>query len=161
MGGVAEGYADLPSAGTYFIEVVDGNNDARSPEPATLGTTFTPVADTQEPNNTFGTAAPFAIGESIHANILPRGDTDWYLLEAPAAGTFVVTVDEVDEELDIVVRLWDREANAGNWVAPPRKGGVTEAAFPVPAAGTYRLEAADSNHDARSRNPHRLTIGFE
>ncbi|MEX0697210.1 MAG: caspase family protein [Dongiaceae bacterium] len=161
MGGVAEGFADLPRADTYFIEVVDGNNDARSPEPATLGTVFTPVADTQEPNNGFGTAAPFAIGESIHANILPRGDTDWYLLEAPAAGTFVVTVDEVDEELDIVVRLWDREANAGTWIAPPRKGGVTEAALPVPAAGTYRLELADSNHDARSRNPYRLTIGFE
>jgi hypothetical protein len=161
MGGVAEGFADVPRPGAYFIEVVDGNNDARSPEPATLATVFSPIADTLEPNDKFGAAAPFAIGETIHANILPRGDADWYLLEAPAAGTFVVTVDEVDEELDIVVRLWDGEAAASSWVSPPRKGGVTEAEFAAPAPGFYRLELADSNNDARSKNPYRLTIGFE
>jgi hypothetical protein len=159
MGGVAEGFADLPAAGVYFIEITDGNNDARSAEPAVLRTTFTPVADTLEPNGSFGAAKAAPIGE-MSANILPIGDQDWYLLEAPSAGSFMVTVDEVDESLDIAVRLWNREAVPGNWVVPARKGGVTEAEFPVPAAGPYRLEVADSNNDARSPNPFRLSIGF-
>jgi hypothetical protein len=160
MGGAAEGFADLPRSGAYFIEISDGNNDARSPIPATLSTAFVPVADTSEPNDSFGAAAPLNAGEPIQANILPQADQDWYLLEAAAAGTFVVTVDEVAEDLDIAVRLWDGEANASNWVVPPRKGGVTEAEFPVPTAGLYRLELADANNDARSSVPYRLTIEF-
>lgn len=160
-GGATEGFADLPRGGSYFVEVTDGSNDERSVVPATLSTAFTPVADVVEPsNNSFGQAKPLKLGEPVEANILPQGDTDWYLLEAPAAGSFIVTVDEVDEALDVVVRLWNAEAAPGNWVGPPRKGGVTEAEFSVPAAGLYRLEVADSNNDARSRNPFRLTVGF-
>ena len=160
-GGVTEGFADLPHAGTYFIEVTDGNNDDRSVLPATLSTTFTPVADTLEPNNAFGQAAPLGLGEPIRANILPQSDEDWYLVAAPGPGAFTVTVDEVDENLDIAVRLWNAEAAvAGDWVGPPRKGGVTEAEFKVPAAGLYRLQVADSNNDARSNKPYRIEVDF-
>jgi hypothetical protein len=160
QGGATEGFADLPRPGPYFIEVTDGNSDARSVTPATLSTLFTPIADTAEPNNTFGQAAPLQIGEPVLTNILPQGDADWYLLEAPSAGSFFVTADEVDPELDIAVRLWNAEATPGNWAVPPRKGGVTEAEFSVPAAGLYRLEVSDSNNDARSRNPFRLLVQF-
>jgi uncharacterized caspase-like protein len=160
QGGATEGFADLPRPGPYFIEVTDGNNDARSVIPATLSTAFTPIADTSEPNNTFGQAASLKIGEPVQSNILPIGDADWYLLEAPAAGSFFVTADEVDPELDIAVRLWNAEATPGNWAVPPRKGGVTEAEFSVPAAGLYRLEVTDANNDARSRNPFRLLVEF-
>ncbi len=159
-GGVTEGFADLPRAGAYFIEVTDGNNDERSVLPATLSTAFSPVADTLEPNNTYGQAVPIKLGEPLATNILPQGEEDWYLIEAPAAGTFIVTAEEVDENLDVAVRLWNAEAGASDWVGPPRKGGVTEAAFKVPAAGHYRLEVADANNDARSKNPFRLKVDF-
>lgn len=159
-GGDTEGFADLPRPGSYFIEVADGSNDDRSVVPAILSTVFTPIADTTEPNNTFGQAALLKLGEPIEANILPQGDADWYLIEAPAAGFFFVTVVQVDETLDIAVRLWDAEATPGNWVVPPRPGGVTEAEFSVPAAGLYRLEVADSYNDARSKNPFRLQVDF-
>ncbi|MHA1554857.1 MAG: caspase family protein [Alphaproteobacteria bacterium] len=159
-GGVAEGFADLPRAGTYYLEVTDGNRDERSIEHATLTTTFTPVADPHEPNNGFGQLAPLALGTPIHTNLLPRGDADWYRLEAPRAGTFHVTIDEVDEDLDVYVRLWNSEVKAGSWFGPPRAGGVTEAELQVPAAGIYRLEVVDGNNDARSKVPFRLNVDF-
>ncbi|MEX0852137.1 MAG: PPC domain-containing protein, partial [Bauldia sp.] len=160
-GGVTEGIADLPMPGIYFIQVSDGNNDARSVTHATLTTAFTPIAEAFEPNNSFGSAVPIELGESYRATILPRGDVDWYLLEAPRAGSFVITVDEVDEDLDIYVNLTDAEANAGGWFGPPRKGGVTEAELAVPAAGLYRLQIADGNNDARSAVPFRLRVDFK
>src|SRR6185295_11907883 len=104
-GGVTEGFADLPRPGVYFIEVVDGNNDERSVEPATLSTIFTPALDSFEPNNSFGHAAPLALDKPYRANILPQGDSDWYLVEAPSAGKFSVVIDEVDPALDVSVRL--------------------------------------------------------
>ena len=103
---------------------------------------------------------PLKLGEPLAANILPQGDEDWYLIEAPAAGAFRVTADDVDENMDIVVRLWNSEAGQSDWVGPPRKGGVTEADFKVPAAGLYRLEVADANNDARSKKPFRLKVDF-
>ncbi len=160
MGGVAEGFADLPLAGTYYIEITDGNRDERSIEHATLSTTFTPIADTHEPNNGFGAVAPLTLGTPFYANVLPRGDSDWYLLEAPRAGTFHVVIDEVDEDLDVYVRLWDAEAQAGSWFGPPRPGGVTEAELQVPAAGAYRLQVTDGNNDARSAVPFRVSVDF-
>lgn len=158
-GGVAEGFADLPRAGTYFIEVTDGNNDERSIEPATLSTMFTPTADAAA-NNTFGQAAALALDTPVEANILPLGDADWYLLEAPRPGAFKLVIDNVDPALDVVARLWDGEARAGNWYGPPRPGGVTEAEIAVPAAGVYRLEVTDGNNDARSKNAYRIEVGF-
>ncbi len=160
-GGVTEGFADLPGPGTYYIELSDGSDDARSIEHATLSTTFTPIAESFEPNNSFSTAVPIKLGQPYRATILPRGDQDWYLMEAPRAGTFAVTVDEVADNLDIYVRLLDAEAKAGGWLGPPRKGGVTEAEIAVPAAGLYRLQVSDGSNDARSAKPYRIQVDFK
>ncbi len=153
MGGAAEGVADLPAAGLYYLEVTDGNNDARSIEPATLTTRFTPALDAFEPNDTFGRASSLALGEPHTATILPRGDNDWFRLVADRAGEFVVTVEDVDPELDIWIRPWSLDAVAGQWFGPPRPGGVTEARFTVPGPGSYLLEVADGNNNARSVVP--------
>jgi len=159
-GGLTEGFADLPRAGVYFIEIVDGNDDARAIEHATLRTMFTATADPLEPNDTFGAAKPVETGGSHAAFILPQSDVDWYALDAKQPGELIVTVDEVDPALDIWVRLWDENGVAGNWFGPPRPGGVTDAAIPVPAAGRYWLELADGNNDARSAKPFRVSFGF-
>ena len=161
-GGATEGFADLPRAGSYFIEVVDGNNDERSVLPATLATTFTPIADTAfEPDDRFGAAKPLKLGEPVMTNILPIRDADWYLIQAPRAGNFIVTADQVDQNLDIYVRVWNAEAVPGNWFGPPRPGGVTDAQISVPGPGQYRLEVVDGNNDQRSKKPFRLKVDFK
>lgn len=159
-GGLTEGFADLPSPGTYFIEVSDGNNDERSIEHATLKTVLTATGDAFEPNDGFGSAIPARTDEEIFAAILPRGDADWFVLEAPRAGEFTVLIDKVDEALDIYVRMWDADGNASGWVGPPRQGGITDAVFPVKAPGSYRFEIRDGNNDQRSPHPFRTVFGF-
>ena len=155
-GGLTEGVADLPRAGSYFIEVSDGYSDERSIRHAVLRTQLTPTDDPLEPNDSYGAAKPLRSGEAHKAYILPRGDVDWFAVEAAAAGELSVVVDEVDPALDIFVRLWDTDGNAGQWIGPPRPGGVTEARLPIAKAGTYRLEVADGNSDQRSANPFRI-----
>ena len=160
-GGLTEGFVDLPGPGTYFLELSDGRSDERSIEHATLKTVFTPTEDPLEPNNSYGQARPFPVGQSHLAHILPRGDADWYLLDAPRPGAFLVTVEDVDKALDIHVRLWDAEGSAGSWVGPPRPGGLTDARLPVEKAGLYRLELVDGRGDARSPVPFRVSVQFE
>ncbi len=160
-GGLTEGFVDLATEGSYFIEVADGNNDARSIDHATLKTVFTATGDRFEPNNSFGAARAVSPGDILHATMLPQGDADWYLVDVPRAGELLVVIDEVDPELDMHVRLWNSEGKAGSWVGPPRKGGVTEARLPVDGPGHYRLEVRDGNNDARSPNPFRVEIGFQ
>ena len=141
-------------------EVTDGNNDERSIDHATLKTVFTATGDGFEPNDGFGTASPLPTGTVAAAAILPKGDADWFEVEAPRAGEFAVLVDQVDEDLDIYVRLWNADGKAASWVGPPRPGGVTDAVFAVEAAGTYRLEVRDGNNDARSPVRYRLGVDF-
>jgi uncharacterized caspase-like protein len=159
-GGLTEGFADLPKAGSYFIEVSDGYSDDRSIRHAVLRTQLTPTEDPLEPNNSYGAARPLTIGQPHKAYILPRGDVDWYTLEAPGAGEFSIVVDEVDPALDVSFRLWDVDGNAGAWIAPPRPGGVTEARIAVAKPGQYRLEVADGYNDQRSANPFRIMVDF-
>ncbi|MBO6719683.1 MAG: caspase family protein [Rhizobiaceae bacterium] len=159
-GGLTEGFADLPGAGSYYIEVTDGNNDERSIDHATLKTVFTATGDGFEPNDSFGTASPIPLDTPVGAAILPRGDADWFEVEAARSGEFSVIVDNVDEKLDIYVRLWDADGKASGWVGPPRQGGVTDAVFPVGAAGIYRLEVRDGDNNERSPVRFRLNVQF-
>jgi hypothetical protein len=159
-GGLTEGFADLPQAGTYFIEVVDGANDARSVEPATLQTHFTPAKDSYEPNNSFGAASPVEAQGSWQAHILPQGDSDWFRLEAPGAGELTVGLKGVPEPLDIYFRLWDANGGASNWYGPAKPNGDYAVPLPVSAAGIYRLEVVDGNNDARSPLPFSVSWSF-
>lgn len=159
-GGLTEGYADLPAAGLYFVEVADGNHDARSVQHATLSSRFVAAADSHEPNGSFGSAAPVPLAGSARLHILPRGDTDWLSIAAPEPGTLAITVDEVPEPLDLVFRIHDANGVAGAWNGPFVKGGGGETRVVLPAAGTYRIEIADSNHDARSPLPFSISWTF-
>jgi uncharacterized caspase-like protein len=159
-GGLTEGTVDLAAAGAYFIEVADSYSDARSIDHATLRTAFTPTGDALEPNNSFGSAKRVAPGTVLAATMLPQGDADWLLVDAPAAGEITVLVEDVPPELDVVVRLWNADAQAGNWISPLRLGGVTDAVFAVPGPGSYRIELRDSYDDARSPRPFKVSVGF-
>jgi hypothetical protein len=160
-GGSAEGFADLPESGSYYLQVKDGSDDQRSVSPAVLSTRFIATGDLFEPNNSFGAAQPLALGKKARGAILPRGDQDWFLLDAPRAGVFHVVVDDVDADLDLYVRLLDGDGKViADWFGPPRKGGVTDAELSVPAAGSYRLLVKDGSDDGRSVKPYGLIAEF-
>jgi hypothetical protein len=152
---------DLPRPGPYWLEVRDGNDDARSEQPYTLTLTFTPTADTGEPNDTLAAAQSLALGGSLRANILPRHDADWYRVEAPRQGALALHVTGVADTLDVVARVWNADRKALTpWLTPPRKGGDTIAVVDLPAPGPYWIEVRDGNNDARSEQPYTLAVSF-
>ena len=151
MGGVTEGFVDLPAAGTYFLEIVDGRDDARAIEHAVLKTAFRATPDPLEPNNSFGDAKPLVLGQPHRGYILPRGDTDWYLLDLARAGMLNVEIDEVDPELDLAFRVWNEAGrDITGWFMPSRKGAPVFGDVPISAPGQYRIEVVDSRSDARA-----------
>ena len=162
VGGPVEGVFDLPEPGRYFIEMRDGKNDDRSATPFTTELSFIPSGDTSEPNKIFGKAAPLALDEEIKATILPKGDVDWYRIEAAQAGELQIAATNVADNLDISIRVWNSDKYAvSNWFAPFRAGGDTEGSFGLEKAGTYYLEVRDGKNDERSVEPYTLKVSIK
>ena len=156
-GGDVDTFVDLPGPGKYVLEVRDSYDDASSTQPYRLHTEFTPIIDSGEPNDSFGTAAPLNPGSPLQANILPRRDHDWYKIEATGRSELQVLITNVDPEMDIVFRVWNANKEVIlDWQAPLRKGADTEAIVDFPHAGMYYLEVADSHDDQRSAQPYNL-----
>jgi hypothetical protein len=160
-GAETTGFADLPRAGLYFLEVRQSGDDAASSQPYTLQTTFTLVAEAWEPNDSPATATPLTLGESILANILPRGDVDWYSVQVNNRGEMRVLIDQVAAELAVVVRVWNPELRVlHDWMRPLREGAETDVFFDLPAPGEYLLEVRNNGDAARSAQPYRLTATY-
>ena len=161
LGGVTEGFADLPGPGTYFLQISDGGNNARSIDHAVLKTGFIATVDPTEPNNSFGEAKPIPLGVPHTGYILPRGDVDWLRLDIDQPGSLDIEIDNVDKALDVSFRLWTEDREAGSWFVPARPGGPVYATIPVTKPGAYRLEIADSGSNARSANGFTVMVKFE
>ncbi len=157
-GGVTEGFVDLPAAGTYFLEIMDGRDDDRAIEHAVLKTTFRAAPDPLEPNNSFGAAAPLAVGTAHAGHILPRGDVDWYRIEVDRAGTLSVSIEDVDPALDIGFRALNADgAVIVDWIVPPRAGAPVYGDIPVGTPGTIWLTVMDMRSDARAAAAYVIT----
>ena len=160
-GGETEAVFDIPAPGSYFIEVRDGRDDARSIDPVDVSLLFRPSADSFEPNNDFGTATSVALGESVAAAILPKGDSDWYGFTVDEQGALDVAVTRVPPELDVSFRLWNAEKHAiTNWYNPLKAGGDATATLDLKYPGRYALEVRDGRDDARSIDPYTLHLAF-
>lgn len=160
-GGNTAATVDIPKAGSYYLEVVDGSNDARSITPFLLQARFLPAADQGEPNNTFETATAVGLDTTIPANILPANDADWCRLELTETGELHVLITNVAPNLELAMRLWDETEDVlVNWVYPLAAGGDTVAVFPITEPGVYYLEVVD-NRRGRSIQPYLLRFSME
>ena len=160
-GGDTVGVVDLPTAGTYYVEVTDGGGDERSIEPFTLVANFVTAADMGEPNNSAEVATPAALDTTIAANILPANDADWYRVELDDAGDLYVLITNVASNLEVVFRLWNDQGEViSSWVYPLAAGGNTESVFPIAEAGSYLLEVVD-NRGGRSIQPYLLRFSLD
>ncbi|MDH3264651.1 MAG: caspase family protein, partial [Paracoccaceae bacterium] len=100
-GGDVDDFADLPRPGRYFVEIADGNSNADSAASFPLGLAFTAQPDQFEPNNGAADAKPLTPGGEILFNILPRGDADWFRIEAPSSGELSAVIDPSPPNLDL------------------------------------------------------------
>jgi len=154
------GFADLPRAGVYVLELRQSGDDAASSQPYALETTFTPVAEAWHPNDTPATAAALTLGAPVLATILPASDVDWYRVQVQHRGEVHLRIDQVPPQLSIVARVWDAERRVlHDWMRPLRAGSDNDVRFDLPAPGEYLLEVRD-NDRARSAQPYRLTASF-
>ncbi len=159
-GGNTAAVIDLPTAGLYYLEVA-GNSGQRSTEPYTLQVAFTASADAYEPNNSFGSATPFAFDEPQPANILPLGDVDRYSVDIDQHGELGVVISGVSETLDIDFRVWNNNKDTvSGWIAPLAAGGDTVGTVDLPTPGRYYLEVADGAYDSRAVEPFSVTVFF-
>ena len=114
---------DLAAPGTYYLELRDSTDNARSAQPYTLRTRLTPTKDTGEPNNTLATATPLKLGQAIQANILPKRDADWYRVELPAQGGVRGGHYEYAERGQCDLPGVGGEQEGGAWVADGQERG--------------------------------------
>ena len=155
------GVIDLPTAGRYVLEVRDGKNDQSTPTPYSMRLTFAATADWAEPNDSFGDAVSIELNQSYQANILPKGEADWYCFQAPHQGELITTFTDTPASLDMAVRVWGADKNAlTSWFYPLKAGADTTAAFDLKTAGRYCLEVRDGKNDARSIDPYTMTPQF-
>jgi Caspase domain len=160
-GGDTKATVDLPTGGSYVLEVRDRRDDVRAIEPYTLQVTFTPTQDRGEPNNSIGTATPLKLGATVQGTILPKGDVDWYRVSTPRPGELVITITDVPPNLDIIVRVWNADKQAiSQWFTPLAKGGNTTGKVGLPQAGEYFLEVRDGGDDDRAIAPYTLTTSM-
>lgn len=149
---------DLPTDGTYYLNVTDGRNDARAAATYALQTTYQ-RADPHEPNATRAAATPIAVGQDVRGSILPLRDQDWYAFDVRQPGAVQIAITQVPAELDIIFRVFNAEGvDISGWKAPLRAGADTIEKVDLPAAGRYFIELADAKNDGRSAEMYTLRV---
>ena len=161
-GGDTVAVLDLPKPGVYYLEVADGENDARSTEPLTLTTRFAKSPDLYEPNDSMAAGHAGARRERrTTMAIFPRGDHDFLALDIVQPGELTVAIETPPQNLDLTFRVLDANGNeAQYWTIAPRPGGDLFGTFDAARPGRYFLEFADGNNDAGSIDPFTLNLDF-
>lgn len=162
---------DLPARGTYYVEVKDQHNK-RAEDPYRITLSFEATRDDGEPDNEWQLASPIELGKAVAAAIMPRGDVDWYRIDAESQGVLRVDVSETPENLKMTFRVYDSKratiraeavrgtTGAHGWVSAVHEGGPAAATIKLPGAGTYYLEVKASSGDARSAKSYALNTTF-
>jgi len=149
---------DVNSPGRYRLEVRDGKNDGRSADHYRLTTSFVPTADPSEPNGSIAGASPAILGEALQANILPKGDADYYAIDVPQQGEMTLAITDMPENLDIAMRVWTPGLkHLTGWMRPLAKGGDNVQQVDIQFPGRYLVEVRDGNNDGRSQEPYTFT----
>lgn len=160
-GGDTSGVIDLPEAGRYYLEIVEDSGAASSDQPYTVQTTFRATAEMDEPNGNFGSASVLALATPLQANILPRGDADWYQLQVEQHGELQVTISQVAVELAIALRVWNaNKETLTDWIRPLANGADTNGVIDLPASGSYYLEVVENSGAARAIQPYTIQANF-
>ena len=151
---------DLPSAGSYYLEVGDTNN-GRSIQPYTLTISYTAALDPYDSNDTFGLADNLTLGNRLSAISCHAATRIRHRIDLDHQGQVQITASDVPSNLDINFRVWNSEKDTiSDWFHPLAQGGNTNGIVDVPEAGAYYIEVADGSGDARSIKPFRLQALF-
>jgi len=148
---------DIRWPGRYVLRVVDTHR-TRNIEPYVVTARFTEAADSHEPNNVAAMASPIALNGSITAAVLPKDDADYFIVDAPGPGEWLIEI--ADQPPGMALGLGVHRAGGGNWLADTSPKGDGKLLVEIPAKGKYILRATDKNR-GRSPNPYALKSRFQ
>ncbi len=160
-GGPAETSVEVEGPTTYFLEVVEWNDNAASTNPYLIRTWFEPCDETEAlaRNDIPDAAVPLELGEVQRGNLLPNGDEDWYSLTADRAGLLRITG---VKQADPWSRLELYDAGGARRLAEVGLSGAAQPinwAVPV-LAGELRLRVVEWNDNAGRPAPYELSANL-
>lgn len=149
---------DLPAAGKYLLRVNATNGTMRSVEPYQLNLTFTASADQHEPNNNVAAAKTIGGTSEILGTILPRGDRDEFIFDAPTHGQWSIALLDTPADVEMQVGVYPHPN--GGWL--PNMGIKDDPTLIVdlPSPGRYVLRSWAAGSTMRSIEPYRLGLNF-
>lgn len=140
----------VPEAGTYHVAVHDAFDDGESGEPIELRVDHVEPFDPHEPNGAPEEAAAAELDAVVTAAVFPRGDRDWFRVQAPASGYLEVQARNVPEGLEPEALFARHDEWSGERTDLKGWSELPAAVF-LPEAGAYHVALHDAFDDARSR----------
>lgn len=154
------GVIDVHGTGRHYLEFRDSGDDAANPAEFHVQLQYDP-GDDYEPSESIAQAAAVDPTTQLFANILPKGDHDWYVFEVDHPGISHVKIGNSPPNLDLTFRVYNRERSAiTGWFAPLRVGAENVAIVDLPITGRYYLELVDGRDDERSAQQYSLELEY-
>ncbi len=148
---------DLPAAGRYILRIIDGVG-GRSVERYDVTTSFRPTGDTGEPNPNAAMATPIPASGRISGTILPTGDQDYFIFDAPQGGRFSAVI--ANQPQGFSLGLGVHPAGGGNWLGDTSPKGDGQLVVDLPGPGRYILRIIDGN-GGRSPQAYSVTTSLQ
>ncbi|MEO5618121.1 MAG: T9SS type A sorting domain-containing protein [Candidatus Eisenbacteria bacterium] len=122
------------------------------------GKTSEPEPGAAVVNNSFATATPFILGNTVRGTISDNAvDLDFYSFTATQGQTCVFFVDSLSVGLDMAFRLFCSDQNTRLAISSPGKGFENLIIWTAPATGTYYIRPAAWT-DTSDPAPHEYRI---
>ena len=98
-----------------------------------------------EPDDGMLTATPFTLGESVHAQIAPAQDVDWYRFHGDQGQTAILYLDSLEARLDVALRLFCADGRTRLAYSAPLTARQRVLVFTLPSTGDYFVTVAPQN----------------
>lgn len=154
-------YADrlLCTPGTYYVLVNESGNNDSSPDSYELTVSFD-VSDVNECNNSFDSATPIQLGETVRASIFDVGDRDYYQINVPEAGVLVARLLNIPASRFYVVSLYNENQQLVENASGTATDPVTLAELRC-SPGVNYIVINESGNNASSPLQYELTLSFD
>ena len=149
---------DLPKPGEFVLRVTAVNGKMQSGDSYRVKVSFVASPDVHEPNQTAAEATPVKGSGSLVGAILPRGERDEYLIEAPHHGEWKIRIAE--QPSGVGVKLGVYPAPNGNWLPDMSSDQTGELVVDLPKPGPYLLRVTGADSKMRSVAPYKLDLVF-
>ena len=160
--GATEGdVVDLPMTGRYYIVIAERGRKERTEDPYQL--TLDPiVGDEHEPSDELGDTFALSLGTTGSANLVPRGDVDYWSAITSGEGTLQVSFPRVPDGLTLAFRVLDREGRmVRDWQRPPiADGAIAPVDVAVRLEGPHYILVTASDNKEFYAEPYSIRLGF-